>query len=154
MNRNHAIVMPATPLNAKHPLTRREFLNLLSKIFLTLSGILGLGGLLRFFIPPFEKSPKTVFDLGSADQFPLGTRTHLPEAQAVLIHTSTGYTVLSLLCPHLGCQVDDEEDHFTCPCHGSSFDDVGKLVRGPAKTSLNQLSLNTDDPDNFILYTN
>ena len=145
--------MPATPLNANPPLSRRDFLNLLSRILLSLSGILGLAGIVRFFIPPLEKSPKTVFDLGPAEQFPLGSRTYLPEAQAMLIHTYAGYIAISLLCPHLGCQVNDEGNRFNCPCHGSSFNDSGKLVRGPAKTDLNKLSLNTDDLDNFILYT-
>jgi Rieske Fe-S protein len=50
------------------------------------------------------------------------------------------FRVLSLKCPHLGCTVrwDPEMQDFTCPCHGSRFDDRGAVTKGPADTSLQQ----------------
>jgi Rieske Fe-S protein len=49
--------------------------------------------------------------------------------------------VLSLECPHMGCVVrwDNDEQLLRCPCHGSRFDDTGRALDGPAKTSLREL---------------
>jgi Rieske Fe-S protein len=49
--------------------------------------------------------------------------------------------VMSLQCPHMGCVVrwDNDDQTLRCPCHGSSFDDHGNRVGGPAKTGLQVL---------------
>jgi len=45
---------------------------------------------------------------------------------------------LNAVCTHLGCVVpwNKAENQFQCPCHGSRYDDTGKVVRGPAPLSL------------------
>lgn len=46
--------------------------------------------------------------------------------------------MLSPVCPHLGCYVhwNEAEKSWDCPCHGSRFSPVGKLLNGPAVTDL------------------
>lgn len=41
-------------------------------------------------------------------------------------------------CPHLGCQVEwnPDERSWDCPCHGSRFDHLGRLIDNPAQASL------------------
>lgn len=41
-------------------------------------------------------------------------------------------------CPHLGCQLEWNEDELSwdCPCHGSRFDYKGNLIDNPATRSL------------------
>jgi Rieske Fe-S protein len=50
------------------------------------------------------------------------------------------FRALSMDCPHLGCTVrwDNEEQRLRCPCHGSRFDDHGKVLQGPAKRGLTE----------------
>jgi len=45
---------------------------------------------------------------------------------------------LNAVCTHLGCVVpwNASENKFICPCHGSQYNNEGKMVRGPAPLSL------------------
>lgn len=46
--------------------------------------------------------------------------------------------VVSVRCPHLGCQLEwnPDEKSWDCPCHGSRFDYKGHLIGNPAQTDL------------------
>ena len=147
--------MPAMPSNDKSPaVSRRDFLYLFTRITLALSGILGLGGLLRYFDAPDGNPPQTEFDLGPADQYLSGSDSILARPQAVLRRTPQEFIAFSTICPHLGCQVEASEERFTCPCHGSQFESHGKLLRGPAKSDLRRLRVDLDEDGNLTLYTN
>lgn len=45
---------------------------------------------------------------------------------------------INAVCTHLGCVVpwNAAENKFMCPCHGSQYNNQGKVVRGPAPLSL------------------
>eukprot|EP00873_Tetraselmis_striata_P035300 jgi/Tetstr1/455564/TSEL_042383.t1 len=45
---------------------------------------------------------------------------------------------LNAICTHLGCVVPwvSAENKFKCPCHGSQYNNQGKVIRGPAPLSL------------------
>ena len=50
---------------------------------------------------------------------------------------------ISTTCTHLGCTVawKSEQKRFACPCHGSQFDDQGRVVHGPARRPLGLLTV-------------
>jgi Rieske Fe-S protein len=50
-------------------------------------------------------------------------------------------TVLSAICPHLGCSVawHKAQDEFICPCHGGRFAPDGKHVFGPPPRGMDPL---------------
>jgi cytochrome b6-f complex iron-sulfur subunit len=147
------IVISVTQFSAKMSnLSRRDFLKLTTASLLAVSGLLGLDGLLRFLNYQTEPSPKTEFDLGPAAKYPLGSQTLLADVPAVLIHDASGFSALSLVCTHLGCTVEQTPAGFTCPCHGSRYDEKGRVQRGPAKEPLPQLRIETTPDDHLILY--
>ena len=55
----------------------------------------------------------------------------------ILIKDAEGeFLALSARCTHQGCQVKVKKQSFNCSCHGSTYDGVGNVTRGPAQKRL------------------
>jgi nitrite reductase/ring-hydroxylating ferredoxin subunit len=51
----------------------------------------------------------------------------------------------SARCTHLGCRLDRVIDGaVVCPCHGSRFDDQGRVLNGPAAKALQALRVQAE----------
>jgi menaquinol-cytochrome c reductase iron-sulfur subunit len=50
-------------------------------------------------------------------------------------------TVLSSICPHLGCPINwlTDRSQFNCPCHGGIFDAEGRHTGGPPPRAMDPL---------------
>jgi nitrite reductase/ring-hydroxylating ferredoxin subunit len=62
-------------------------------------------------------------------------------------HDKQGLSALSLTCTHQSCMVQTPESlegEYHCPCHGSRFDQSGKVLIGPAERDLPWLTLDLD----------
>jgi Rieske Fe-S protein len=63
-----------------------------------------------------------------------------PEGDAspiyVLALDDGGWAALSPICTHQGCTVDISGSRLVCPCHGSTYDREGNVLRGPAPQAL------------------
>jgi cytochrome b6-f complex iron-sulfur subunit len=150
---NRAELQCSTAEQEEARLTRRGFLNLAGKALLALSGLLGLGGLLKFLSYQPDPAPPTQFELGSASDYPPGSRTVISEARAVLLHGESGFTALSLVCPHLGCTVGLAPEGYACPCHGSRFTPDGSVDIGPASQAMRPLTVEETPDGKLILHT-
>ena len=135
-------------------LSRRDFLKLARDGFLYLSAALATGGLLRFLSYTPATEQKIEFDLGSVDDYPVGSRTSIPEIPALLIHAESGFTALSLTCTHLGCTLEPNDNGFACPCHNSAFDAEGNVTHGPAVKPLRSLRIQITDAKTLTVFTN
>jgi Rieske Fe-S protein len=74
-------------------------------------------------------------DLGKAD----GAIKILPNGRSEPILVLTGtpeFTAVSPICTHRGCTVDVQGPRLVCPCHRSTYDRLGKVLKGPAERSL------------------
>lgn len=136
--------------------TRRDFLKIITNAFFSLGGLLGLGGLLRFFSYQPDPGPPTEFDLGSKYNYPAGTLVIRPEIPAAIRQTREGPIAISLVCTHLGCTVEESKDGkgFTCPCHGSRYNEKGLVLQGPATKSLPHYRIEEQEDGTLKLYTN
>jgi cytochrome b6-f complex iron-sulfur subunit len=46
------------------------------------------------------------------------------------------FVAVSPICTHRGCTVDVQGERLVCPCHGSTYDREGKVLKGPAQRAL------------------
>ncbi len=72
-------------------LSRRDFFKLITTALLTISGALGIGALIRFLNYQTEPPVKTEFDLGLDSNYPIGSRSLIPDVPALLIHNENGF---------------------------------------------------------------
>jgi cytochrome b6-f complex iron-sulfur subunit len=95
-----------------------------------------LASTFRFLVPNVLYEPSRRVTVGSPDQYPPGSTTFLPDQRCFLFHGADGFYAISAVCTHLGCNVKHEGQGFACPCHGSRFDENGRVVHGPAPQPL------------------
>ena len=102
-------------------------------------------GFFRFFFPRvlFEKPLK--FQLGTPDQYQVGTIStkYQKEHRVWVARTDDGIYILSTICTHLGCTPRwlPGENKFKCPCHGSGFRFSGMNFEGPAPRPLERYKI-------------
>ncbi len=75
--------------------------------------------------------------LGPLSAFPMGMWKHatggMPVQKFIVGHDAMGIFVYTSVCTHSGCEVPPPVSGIsTCPCHGSTFDDKGAKLGGPA----------------------
>jgi cytochrome b6-f complex iron-sulfur subunit len=112
-----------------------------------------LGGLVRFLNFQPDPPKPSLYNLGLASNYPPESRTPIPKARAVVVHTENGFVALSLICPHLGCTVSLASDGYTCPCHGSRFNLEGSVQNGPASKPMTILKIGENAQGELILHT-
>ena len=119
---------------------RRAFLELLGgALALAASGCAAVvvtrvtpsGGVVRL---PLRNHPQLALPGGYLKVQPEGMATPI----YVLSLEESTYVALSPICTHLGCTVAIEGARLVCPCHGSTYDRAGRVLRGPAERSLAQ----------------
>jgi cytochrome b6-f complex iron-sulfur subunit len=135
-------------------LGRRQFMNLLT--FGTITGT-ALGAaypFVKYFIPPSSgnagggaiakdaqgndvKVSQFIAGKAKGDRALTQGLKGDPTYLVVADNTIVDYGI-NAICTHLGCVVpwNTAENKFMCPCHGSQYDNTGKVVRGPAPLSL------------------
>jgi cytochrome b6-f complex iron-sulfur subunit len=145
--------VPATP--DVPDLGRRQFMNLLTFGTITGTALGALYPVVKYFIPPSSGGASG----GALAKDALGNDIRVSEFLAA--HNAGDRTLaqglkgdptyiivnddksirnygLNAVCTHLGCVVpwNTAENKYKCPCHGSQYDETGKVIRGPAPLSL------------------
>lgn len=102
-----------------------------------------IGGTLRFMFPNVLYEPSPIVKLGKVSDYSEGSITFNEAERLYILREQSGFKVISAVCTHLGCTVNWSEVNFRfeCPCHGSVFNTLGKVVSGPAPRPLNWLEV-------------
>jgi nitrite reductase/ring-hydroxylating ferredoxin subunit len=119
---------------------RREFF-VTGCVAIAVASVGFLASTFRFLVPNVLYEPSRRATVGSPDDYPQGSVTFLPDQRCFLFHGTDGFYAISSVCTHLGCNVQHVSTGFACPCHGSRFDDNGRVARGPAPSPLAWYSL-------------
>ena len=91
----------------------------------------------RFFaLPPH--APRVLLEVPVTKMPERGALVFRNERVA-LVREEGKIHALSLVCTHLGCTVNVLPQGITCPCHGSEFTSIGRVVKGPATEALPHL---------------
>ncbi len=135
-------------------LTRRSFLKLGLG---ALSGLalLELGGASLMFMQPRRLDGEFggLVAAGLVDSFPTGSVTEFPDGRFYLVRDDNGdFLALYTRCTHLGCTVSWEAGNgrFFCPCHASSFDQLGQVENPPAPRPLDTFPVEIRDGQVWI----
>lgn len=135
------------------PISRRSFLSLASLgSFLAAVGT-AAAGIFRLPNPSVLPGPVRRLKLGPPEQFSVGTETAFAEQNLVLFHDDEGFYAISSTCTHLGCTVSRSKEGFACPCHGSRFDNRGKVIGGPAPRPLPWLEVSRAANGDLVVNT-
>lgn len=115
---------------------RRSFLKGISLGSFGLALLGFTAGIWRSLTPKAFREPSSKVKVGVLDEYPLGTFRKVGDRNLFVFRREQGIAAMSAACTHLGCIVEQREDKFVCPCHGSLFNDRGDVIGGPAPAPL------------------
>ncbi len=134
------------------PVNRREFVATCAGVGATVL----LGGCVALVTHPVPVQGERV--RLSINAFPELAREYgaikiLPDAfddPIYVLSVGAGFAALSPICTHRGCTVDVHGQRLVCPCHGSTYDRDGRVLRGPAQRALTRFPVTRDGDDLVI----
>lgn len=119
---------------AEYSQTRRRFI---AKIV----SFIAFAWAITHYLKPRQASKRKVLISINSGEVPLNGALVYKNERVALMRNENEIYALSLVCTHLGCTVLVSENGFSCPCHGSRFDEAGAVTVGPANKGLVKLPL-------------
>jgi cytochrome b6-f complex iron-sulfur subunit len=137
------------------------------------AGLLAFAGMLVDFLYPRGITGfGSVILAGNVSDYAPGTKTPNAQGKFWMVNLTEeqggpGFLALWWKCPHLGCTVPwretfsfvdpasgaNKQGWFRCPCHGSTYNDAGVRVFGPAPRSMDRMELTIDGSGNISVNT-
>ena len=117
-------------------ISRRDFFGLSAMAACVAAWAMTGIGLLKFPMPALLPDISNKFKIGRPEDFAAGTTKVFSDKNVVVSRDEKGLFAISLVCTHLGCIVSKASQGFSCPCHGSKYDESGSVIKGPAPRAL------------------
>jgi len=115
--------------------SRRAFLKRGAKWLAVLAGLISIPVIIRQIIPR-KTSEGVRIRIGFPADYPINKYSFNAENSIYILRDHEGVRVLSARCTHLGCIIEKSDEGFLCPCHGSCYDNEGKVLSGAAPVDL------------------
>ena len=125
-----------TPKASEQNTNRRSFLTWFSSVALFGSAVISALANFVFLKPRATYGQPSRFSIGKPDAFPSGARIAIETRRICVAREGNQIAVISTTCTHLGCIVGVADTGFSCPCHGSRYDQDGNVTGGPAPKAL------------------
>lgn len=142
--------------------SRRSFVGVVTGLLMAVIGFLVAIPAIGYFVGPLRRRAGIVgdgfYEVGALADIPIG---HWRLMSLEMIHEDgwkrtrvrhsvwvkrrgegdREITVLSSICPHLGCPINwiADQSQFFCPCHGGIFDTDGRHTGGPPPRAMDPL---------------
>ena len=110
-----------------------------------------LAATFRYLVPNVLYEPSRRFDAGPPSRFPPDSVTFLPDRGLFVFNGPDGFYCISSVCTHLGCNVRRTSNGFECPCHGSTYDQNGRVLSGPAPRPLAWYAISLSPHDELVV---
>ncbi|MFO7933255.1 MAG: Rieske 2Fe-2S domain-containing protein [Bacteroidales bacterium] len=114
---------------------RRFFIRQTAGILVIVSGVVAAVSYLRQFFPRRAGEMRKIA-VGDPRRFPVDTYTFLEDHNIFVYRDHEGIRAVSAVCTHMGCILGKSTEGFSCPCHGSVYNETGEVIAGPAPTDL------------------
>lgn len=126
-------------------LSRRQFIQL------SIAGVgaAWVGAFAQSQLFPAQSSTQNASPLTfPLSELPVGAAKTITYAgvPAIVLRTAASIKAFSLICTHLGCQVQWQPAsmEFYCPCHDGRFDQFGEVIAGPPPVPLEEIVVTLD----------
>jgi cytochrome b6-f complex iron-sulfur subunit len=129
---------------------RRDLLSLAAWGTFGASMVTALAGVFRLPKPAVIPEPSQKVKVGPPGSIPEMEYRIVAGRNIFVSRGEEGVFAISAICTHLGCVVAPAPSGFHCPCHGSRFDALGRVVGGPAPRGLDWLKV-TGAPDGELV---
>lgn len=143
MTQTHDSAAPAIAPARISPVfvSRRQFIQL----GLAVLGAGWAGALVQSRLFPAASSTATGPVSFPLSELPVGGAKAVTYAgtPVIVLRTAEGLRAFSLICTHLGCQVQWQAagQEFYCPCHDGHYDQFGEVVAGPPPLPLEAIAV-------------
>jgi cytochrome b6-f complex iron-sulfur subunit len=126
----------AARLPLAETMNRRRMLGWFTGFGLFGSAVLSAFSNFVFIKPRATYGQPARFGIGRPEDFPPGTRISMDARRVCIVRDGNRLAAISTTCTHLGCIVGVADTGFSCPCHGSRYDQDGNVTGGPAPKPL------------------
>jgi cytochrome b6-f complex iron-sulfur subunit len=126
----------------EQPIPRRDFLGRAAIVsFLATIGAAFLG-IMRLPKPAVLPESASRFKIGFPEDLPLDSRRFIEKRNIWVFRDALGVYAMSGICTHLGCILSEKgSSGYQCACHGSDFDEQGRVLSGPAPRGMDWLEV-------------
>lgn len=96
-----------------------------------------------------RQEAQQIQDVVLPKELPKGVSFH---NKVIVVNADNEFKIFSSRCSHLGCTINKiENENLVCPCHGSTYNLNGKVIKGPASNPMQELNYKIDSERGEII---